>query len=188
VQAARVLDHIRFTRHNRASLKTIYKVAAMSRIVLRTLTSRTAMNIVNILLILLLIQGVYEVLVSVPQVSILQHRMEDILEGLGTILVALGVALEERETLLRFFGVYPADLTPMQSRIDHHCHGYGLLLLLVGLFIEVAVYAIRMPNLEAIDFDPALLLIGAVLCAVGAVLLARLSWLIWRAPHEVTHP
>ena len=157
----------------------------MSRTVLRTLTSRTAMNIVNILLILLLIHGVYEVLVSLPQVSTLQHRMEDVLEGLGTILVALGVALEERETLLCFFGVYPADLTPMQNRIDHHCHGYGLLLLLVGLFIEVAVYAIRMPNLETIDFDPALLLIGAVLCAVGAVLLARLSWLIWRAPHEV---
>jgi hypothetical protein len=64
--------------------------------------------------------------------------------------------------------------------VDHHCHGYGLLLLLLGLFVEVAVYVIRMPNLDTIDFDPLLIAAGTVLSALGALALARLTWLLWR--------
>lgn len=144
------------------------------------LTGRNAINIVNILLILLLVHGVWEVATNFARVHELMDAMEELLEGMGTILVALGVALEERETLLKFIGVYPQGLTPMQEAVDHHCHGYGLLLLLVGLFVEVAVYVIRMPNLDTIDFDPLLIAAGAVLSGLGAIALARLTWLLWR--------
>jgi len=157
----------------------------MPKAVLQSLTSRTAINVVNLFLLLLLLHGISEVLSNFSRVAELQHGMEETLEGLGTILVALGVALEERETLMKFLGVYPAGLTPVQARVDHHCHGYGLLLLLVGLLVEVAVYVIRMPNLNTVDFDPALLLAGTAFCALGVVLLARLTWLLWRAPREV---
>lgn len=156
----------------------------MPKTMLRNLTSPTAINLVNLFLILLLLHGISEVLGNFSRVAQMQHGMEEILEGLGTILVALGVALEERETLMKFIGVYPAGLTPVQACVDHHCHGYGLLLLLVGLLVEVAVYVIRMPNLNTVDFDPALLLAGTAFCALGVVLLARLTWLLWRAPRE----
>lgn len=156
----------------------------MPKAMLRNLTSPTAINLVNLFLILLLLHGISEVLGNFPRIAEFQHGMEEILEGLGTILVALGVALEERETLMKFLGVYPAGLTPVQARVDHHCHGYGLLLLLVGLLVEVAVYVIRMPNLNTVDFDPALLLAGTAFCALGVVLLTRLTWLLWRAPRE----
>jgi hypothetical protein len=46
------------------------------------------------------------------------------------------------------------------------------------------VYVIRMPNLDTVDFDPALLLSGTAFCVLGVVLLARLTWLLWRAPRE----
>lgn len=156
----------------------------MPKSLLLKLTSHTAINIVNVLLLALLLQGIAEVLANMPRVAQMQHGLEEILEGLGTILVALGVALEERETLMKFLGVYPHGLSPLQARVDHHCHGYGLLLLLAGLFVEVCVYIIRMPNLETVNFDPALLLLGAAFCGLGAVLLARLTWLLWRAPRE----
>lgn len=156
----------------------------MPKSLLHCLTSRTAINLGNLVLLLLLAQGTWEVLGNYQRIAEMQHGMEEILEGLGTILVALGVALEERETLLKFLGVYPAGLTPLQARVDHHCHGYGLLLLLVGLFVEVAVYVIRMPNLDTVNFDPSLILVGAGFCVLGAVLLARLTWLLWRAPVE----
>ncbi len=156
----------------------------MPKTMLRNLTSPTAINLVNLFLILLLLHGISEVLGNFSRVAQMQHGMEEILEGLGTILVALGVALEERETLMKFIGVYPMGLTPVQARVDHHCHGYGLLLLLVGLLVEVAVYVIRMPNLNTVDFDPALLLAGTAFCVLGVVLLARLTWLLWRAPRE----
>lgn len=153
----------------------------MRRNLLEKLTGRTAINAMNVVLILLLAQGVWLILAGFPVEAEKQHALEEILEGLGTILVALGVALEERETLLKFLGVYPQGLTPLQAEIDHHCHGYGLLVLLVGLFAEVAVYIVRMPNLETVDIDPALLLAGTAFCALGALLLARLSWALWRA-------
>lgn len=143
-------------------------------------TGRNAINIGNVLLVLLLAHGVWEVASNFARVHELMDEMEELLEGMGTILVALGVALEERETLLKFLGVYPGHLTPLQQAVDHHCHGYGLLLLLVGLFVEVSVYVIRMPNLDTIDFDPLLIVVGAALSALGAALLARLAWILWR--------
>jgi len=156
----------------------------MPKSLLQWLTGRTAINLGNIMLLLLLAQGIGEVLGNYQRIAEMQHGMEEILEGLGTILVALGVALEERETLMKFLGVYPAGLTPEQACVDHHCHGYGLLLLLVGLFVEVAVYVIRMPNLDTVNFDTGLILVGAGFCVLGAVLLARLTWLLWRVPVE----
>jgi len=156
----------------------------MPKALLQKLTSRTAINLGNTFLLCLLIHGVYGVLANFSRVAELQHGMEETLEGLGTILVALGVALEERETLMKFLGVYPTGLTPVQACVDHHCHGYGLLLLLAGLFVEVVVYVIRMPNLETANFDPTLLLAGTAFCVLGVLLLARLTWLLWRAPRE----
>ena len=156
----------------------------MHKSLLQYLTGRTAINIGNFVLILLLLQGIWGVLGNYAHIAEMQDGMEEILEGLGTILVALGVALEERETLMKFIGVYPAGLTPEQACVDHHCHGYGLLLLLVGLFVEVAVYIIRMPNLDTVDFDPGLILVGTAFCVLGSLLLMRLTWLLWRAPRE----
>ena len=106
--------------------------------------------------------------------------MEEIIAGLAAILVAFGVALEEREALLKFVGLYPEGLTPQQARMDHHCHGHGLALLLLGLFSEVAVYLIRMPDINTVSIDPALIMLGALLNFSGGAILLRLSWLLWR--------
>jgi hypothetical protein len=111
--------------------------------------------------------------------------MEEIIAGLAAILVAFGVALEERETLLKFVGLYPDGLTPQQERMDHHCHGHGLSLLLLGLFSEVAVYLIRMPDINTLDFDMVLIALGAVLNLAGGGMLIRLSWLLWRDSDQI---
>ncbi len=152
----------------------------MTKKVIILLVSRTGIIVMSILLALLMLQGVWDVLRNIHAVDQQQHAMEEILEGLGTILVAFGVALEERETLLKFVGLYPGGRTPQQARVDHHCHGYGLSLLLLGLFAEVAVYLIRMPDLDTVDFDPALIVLGALFSLAGGAMLARLSWLLWR--------
>lgn len=152
----------------------------MSQKLLFLLTSRGGIIAMNILLALLMLQGVWDIMGDIRAIDQHQHAMEEILEGLATILVAFGVALEERETLLKFLGLYPDGLTPLQARVDHHCHGYGLSLLLLGLFAEVTVYLIRMPDLDTVDFDPGLIVLGALLSLAGGVMLARLSWLLWR--------
>jgi hypothetical protein len=152
----------------------------MTKKIILALTSRTGLIALSILFCLLMLQGAWDILEDIRAIDQHQHAMEEILEGLGTILVAYGVALEERETLLKFLGVYPQAYTPQQARIDHHCHGYGLSLLLLGLFAEVSVYLIRMPDINTVDFDPALIVFATFLCLVGAGHLGKLSWLLWR--------
>ncbi len=155
----------------------------MSQTLAKTLTSRPALIGLCALLALLMAQGAWDVLEDIGAIDQHQHAMEEILEGLGTILVAFGVAAEERETLLKFLRVYPEGRTPEQARTDHHCHGYGLILLLVGLFVEVTVYLIRMPDIPTVDFDPALIVTGSVLSIAGGGFLLRLAWLLWRDPN-----
>lgn len=154
----------------------------MLKHILTALTSRQAIALVNLLLAFLMIQGVWDISGKALQIEAFQHHMEEILEGLGTIMVAFGVALEERENLMRMLGIYPAGRTPQQTAADQHCHDYGLFLLLVGLFVEVSVYIIRMPDIDTVDFDPALIATGAVLSVLGGLLLARLSWLLITMP------
>ncbi|MHC1700161.1 MAG: hypothetical protein AB9900_04160 [Humidesulfovibrio sp.] len=154
----------------------------MTKKMILALTSRAGLIAMSVLFGLLMLQGAWDILEDIGAIGQHQHAMEEILEGLGTILVAYGVALEERETLLKFLGVYPDAHTPQQARVDHHCHGYGLSLLLLGLFAEVSVYLIRMPDINTADFDPALIVFATLLCLVGAVHLGQLSWLLWRDP------
>lgn len=148
--------------------------------VLVTLTHRWSIIITNVILVFLAIQGAWNVLDHFQNLEAFQEAIEVSLDGLGTIFVAFGVALEERETLMRFLGLYPARHTPPERYVDEQCHYHDLCILLVGLFMEVMVFLIRMPDLDTVDFDPALLAAAAVLNVLGGVLLARLSWLLAR--------
>ena len=138
----------------------------MSKKIVIVLFSRIGIIAMSLVLALLMLQGVWDVFDSINIID-QQHAMEEIIAGLAAILVAFGVALEERETLLKFVGLYPDGLTPQQGRMDHHCHGHGLSLLLLGLFSEVAVYLIRMPDINTLDFDMVLIALGAVLNLAG---------------------
>ena len=152
----------------------------MSKRLIVTLLSRNGIIAMSILLALLMLQGCWDVVRDFGRIGQQQHDMEEVLAGLAAILVAFGVATEERGTLLTFIGLYPDGQTPRQERENHHCHGYGVSLLLLGLFAEVAVYLIRMPDLNTVDFDPALISVSVLLSLWGSGLLFRLAWLLWR--------
>lgn len=156
----------------------------MSKQLLYRLTSRAAILLMNIAVILLMLQGSWYILRKVGAIALHQPAMENILQGLSTILVAYGLVLQERAALLTFLKLYPHGITRQQSRVDAHCSGYGLAVILMGMFVSVAVYLIRMPDLDIANFDPALIVLGALLCLVAAGLLARLSWLLWRDPKQ----
>lgn len=71
-------------------------------------------------------------------------EMEELLDGFGGILVAVGVFLEERETLRKMSGfeVKNAVLNDYLNEVAHH-NGMGLLLM--GLFIEIGTQIIEVP-------------------------------------------
>ena len=111
--------------------------------------------------------------------------LEHISEGYGTILIAFGVATEERESLMRFFGLYPRHQNPLQTAVDHVCHDFGLSLLLLGLFMELGVQAIKLPN-EIVNTDGLEHLIfgaTAALMALTSWVLARFTFLLF-FPHR----
>ncbi|HMM38018.1 MAG TPA: hypothetical protein PKB11_04610 [Desulfovibrio sp.] len=150
------------------------------RKLLIVLTHRWAIAAANVVVVLMALQGTWDIIGHFKFLETHQEAIELGLDGLGTIFVAFGVALEEREGLMRFLGLYPARFTPQEHFVDEQCHYHGLSILLVGLFMEVLVFLIRMPDLNTVDFDPALLIGATVLNVGGAILLVRLSWLLAR--------
>jgi hypothetical protein len=110
--------------------------------------------------------------------------IENLLDGIATIFVAYGVALEERDTLMKFFRLYPRYLDDGQKETDAVCHFYGLSYLLVGLFMEVAIETIKLPHkvFNTVMAEEIVFGIGFVFCLAGGVLLLKNIYLLLRLP------
>jgi hypothetical protein len=83
-------------------------------------------------------------------VRTLMHRgdyreMLEIVTGIGVILIAWGVALEERHELRDIFNVHSED-EDWQLAIDQGCKATGIGALVLGLFAEMCIEAIKLPN------------------------------------------
>lgn len=77
--------------------------------------------------------------------------MESIIDGIGGILVAGGVFLEERETLRKMahrVGEKVADeeISHTQEYLNEIAHQNGMGILLTGLFMEIGTLLIKMPS------------------------------------------
>lgn len=99
----------------------------------------------------------------------------EILEGVGVVLIGWGVAIEERPSLRDIFFLRGGPREDIETGIDTLCHSSGIGLLIFGLFAEIAVTAVRLPNhiIPTEGFDPVVLCFSAFLVAVGAYILAH---------------
>ena len=112
----------------------------------RFLTHRYTLIVFNLVLLAILFNSFWEAFGYLTDAVNNADEIEEVLDGLGAIFVAYGVALEERETLMKIFRLYPKLQNPLEEEIDHICHISGLLLLVAGLFMEVAVEAVKLPD------------------------------------------
>ena len=139
------------------------------------LSGRFSIALINLLL---LASGINAVRTMLPLLNNAANditTLEHISEGYGTILIAFGVAAEERESLMRFFGLYPRFQSALQSAVDHVCHDFGLSLLLLGLFMELGVQAIKLPN-EIVNTDG----LEHLIFGATALLMVLTSWVLVR--------
>jgi hypothetical protein len=99
----------------------------------------------------------------------------EILEGVGVVLIGWGVAIEERPSLREIFHLEGGVNAAREAGIDVLCHSSGIGLLIFGLFAEIAVTAVRLPQhvVPTEGFDPVVLGISTVFVLLGVYVLAQ---------------
>ncbi len=150
------------------------------------LTHRRTIVVLNGLLFFITLGVVYDAFVLFFKVGNDVSAIENLLDGIATIFVAYGVALEERDTLMKFFKLYPRYLDDVQKETDAVCHFYGLSYLLVGLFMEVAIETIKLPHkvFNTVVAEEIVFGIGLVFCVTACVLLLKNICLLSRIPES----
>ncbi|HOT77538.1 MAG TPA: hypothetical protein PK467_17250 [Candidatus Wallbacteria bacterium] len=74
-------------------------------------------------------------------------EVDDILNAIATIFVGYGVALEERETIFRIFGSVGSGVRAVEEKLNHLSHDYGLMFLVIALFVEITSEIVKIPEL-----------------------------------------
>lgn len=70
-------------------------------------------------------------------------QMSETLNGIAGVLVAIGVLLEERETIQKMANI---EITEIDTHLNEVAHHNGLGLLLLGLFMEIITLLIEAPK------------------------------------------
>lgn len=138
------------------------------------LTHRITIVLMNLLLAVITLVTLGDTFRLLRDLISNADAIENLLEGVATIFVAYGVALEERDTLMKVFKLYPRLESPAQEATDRLCHFYGLSYLLTGLFMEVMVEVVKLPCrvLNSAPAEKAVFAVGLLFCLAAIVLLA----------------
>ena len=83
----------------------------------KILTSRLSLCIINGLILTITLTSLYETTKLLFNRTNDFNQIEEILDGIGTIFVAYGVALEERDSLMRFFKLYPQFCNKVEKAV-----------------------------------------------------------------------
>jgi hypothetical protein len=119
------------------------------------------------------------------------HEPVTITSTVALMMIGWGVALEEREMIRRVFGVKGRADEAWQVHIDELCHQYGVAQLVLGLFAEIAVALISLPDriINTVGYEYTLLVIALVLIAIGTLIQIRhvfvLIATLWRHKPDV---
>ena len=111
----------------------------------------------------------------------------EVLEGVGVVMIGWGVAIEERSSLREIFHLEGVGDETLQAGIDTLCHASGIGLLILGLFSEIAVTAVRLPNhiVPTEGFDGPVLGVSLFFIVLGVYVIVQhivrlLIAMIWR--------
>lgn len=142
---------------------------------LRILTGRVFINALNVLMLVIAIRIF---LASFPLIFDYTHdtseQLERLLDGVDTPLVGYGVLLEERGFIMRSSKLYPRFENAREKLTDLACEHYGIILLLLGLFMELPSKEISLPNdiLNTLFLESGLYAIAVFLILVSMIVLA----------------
>jgi hypothetical protein len=148
----------------------------------KIMLSRVAVCVLNGIILMITVSTLYEASKLLFNLTNDFDQIEGLLGGPSAIFVAYGVALEERDYLMQFFKLYPTYWNHAEEATDGFCHFYGLCILLLGLFMEVSVEVVKIPNtvLNTTGIEEVVFGVGFLFSVVTLVLLIRLSYVLIR--------
>jgi hypothetical protein len=144
----------------------------MFRFLMRIFVSAPFFGLIGLLIMVPLVLGIFAAGRDLLAGKDVEHIAE-ILEGLGVILIGWGVAIEERHTLREMAHLIGLPDEKRQNAIDQVCHSSGIGLLILGLFAEICVEAVRLPNdvMPTEGIDPIICWVSVLFLTVGALTL-----------------
>jgi len=150
---------------------------------LTLLISRRGISIINLIIVGFIVLVSFELYDLMADAVSNADEIEEVLDTVGVILIAWGVALEERDTLMESFGAYAEGCPEVEKHADHAGHVYGLAALLLGLFMEVAVELVKIPDhvVNTMGLEHVLFWCGIFFMVVSAGLLLHMNVELLRA-------
>jgi hypothetical protein len=129
---------------------------------LRILVSPVVIAAINLVILVPMILSI----VDVGRRILLEANPEELVNVMTTIssiMIGWGVALEEREVLRRVAGRKGGPDEARQALIDDQCHVFGVAQLMLGLFADIPMAVIALPdriiNATGVEYE---LLWGAI--------------------------
>jgi hypothetical protein len=139
---------------------------------MRIFTSVPCIGVIGLLILVPLSLGIMAATRDLIAGKDVEHIV-DALEGLAIILIGWGVAIEERKSLREMAHLLEMRDPGRQAAIDQVCHSSGICLLILGLFAEIGVESVRLPNdiMPTEGFDPLVAWVSVVLLVIGLLVL-----------------
>jgi hypothetical protein len=164
------------------NLEICQTMSSLSTQVAKIMLCRVAICVLNALILMITVSTLYEASKLLFNLTNDFDQIENMLGGPSSIFVAYGVALEERDSLMQFFKLYPTYWNHAEEATDKACHFYGLCILLLGLFMEVSVELVKLPNtiLNTEGIEVVIFAVGLFFSVVALLLLIRLSYVLLR--------
>lgn len=145
----------------------------MVRQAIRVFMLPISIALLDLIILIPLVLSIFTVIMDLMHGK-LDEPME-ILEGVGVVLIGWGVAIEERPSLREIFRLNSGANEAREKGVDELCHSSGIGLLIFGLFAEIAVTAVRLPQsvVPTEGFDPLVLCISTIFVAIGTYILLQ---------------
>lgn len=102
---------------------------------------------INLLLLLIFAQILIEVYrLTFPLLSHNLSTIDGAFDAAAILLVAYGVVMEESDSVMKILLLYKKNENVLNKKIDSVSHDFGLVMLILGLFIEIPVQLIKVSN------------------------------------------
>lgn len=146
------------------------------------LLNRYTLTLFNLLVIFMLGIALYDLgktlLGDMKEID----EMSKVMCGTGSTIVSYGIVLEERKSLMRIFECYPYYKNQKESAVDDICNDGGIVLLVIGLFIEVTQQFVEIPNdvINTEGKESIIFTIGCILLIITILHLLRFCYRLIR--------